>query len=162
MYLYYVPNRHVHEAFLSTALTNPNLDEYGMVPYSGNPQLLLSAARITKPAREPALKRPRRSSRIDLGDEAISFAPIITALTTYCSAKPFYQEIEFTVSNYTTRARIEAVIYAGTLNCLITPSCDELLRRLLLSKKEAARNLYRQTNFVVHLDIADEIRTGKL
>lgn len=164
MHLHYVPNRHVHDALpgAAQAFTKPLFDEYGMVPYQGNPQLLYSAARISNTAREPALRRPRSSSRIDIGDEAISFAPIIMALGKYCAAKPFYQEIEFIVSNNTTKVRVEAVIYAGTLNCLITPFCDELLRKLLLSRKEAARDLYQKTNFVVHLDIADEIRTGKL
>lgn len=161
MYLLYVPNRHVHEAFLG-AMTNPLLDEQGMVPYTGKPLTFEKPASSATHVISLNRKKPGRSSRIHLGDEALSFAPIVENLVSYCATKPFYQEIEFTLSNNTVKARVEAVIYAGTLNCLITPSSDELLRKLLLAKKEAARDLYRQTNFAVHLDIADEIRIGKL
>jgi hypothetical protein len=54
------------------------------------------------------------------------------------------------------------VIYAGTLSCLIKPSTDELRRNLLRTRREAMRELYQKTNFSISLDIADEIRTGKL
>ena len=169
MYLQYIPNRFVDNAFLTAPnpFTNSLLDEFGMIPYENylpadEKKSGLGNADFVETTEDESDELDLTASRFDLKDNDISIAFVRDVLMKKCGKKSFHQDIKFMVKNTLARIKVEALLYGGTLSCSIISSNDDLRRRLSMEQKEAARELCRSLNMFVELRVSDEILLGRL
>lgn len=160
----------VKNAFLASPHSSNNslLDDYGMIPYDGDAHT--SADELQQFSAEDevdssdifSFENVIKMTRFDIKSDRISMVLVKDVLLKKCSKKPYYQEIEFLIKNTFARINVNAVLYAGTLNCMVISSDDDLRRRLSMVQRETELEICRALNMFVELQVSDEILLGRL
>ena len=171
MHSEYIHNKYAKNAFLvlPSSMVKPRFDGEGMIPYDGTVHefdgTTQQSAEHNQELNIADMLLPEnavRITRFDLKNNTISMHVVRDVLLGKCAKRPFHQEFTFVVKNTVARINVDAVLYAGTLSCVIITSNDELRRRLSMARKEAARELCRSLNMLIELSVSDEILLGRL
>lgn len=161
----------VKNAFLNSPYSSKNslFDEYGMIPYDGDASLSDDDNQEFSQAEDQldsgdifSLENVIKMTRFDIKNNNISMVLVKDLLLKKCSKKPYHQEIKFLIKNTLARISVNAVVYAGTLNCIVISSDDELRRRLSMVQRETELEICRALNMYVEIRVSDEILLGRL
>ena len=171
MHSKYTSEKYSKNAFLvlPSSMVKPRFDREGMIPYDGAVYDINDATQQAVEHEQELniadMLLPQNAvkiTRFDLKNNTISMHIVRDVLLGKCAKRPFHQEFTFIVKNTVARIHVDAVLYAGTLSCVVVSSNDELRRRLSMAQKETARDLCRSLNMLIDLSISDEILLGRL